>query len=104
MGRNVRSFFAANSESRFERNTQMMERMLLVDDEPTVLSGLERTLHNEFEVTTAPNGEAGLAAMHEQAPFAVVISDMRMPGMNGAQFLTKMKALAPDTVRMLLTG
>jgi response regulator RpfG family c-di-GMP phosphodiesterase len=81
-----------------------MDRILVVDDEPSVLSGFERTLRNEFEVTTASSGEEGLAAMRELSPFAVVISDMRMPGMNGAQFLTKAKALAPDTVRMLLTG
>jgi DNA-binding NtrC family response regulator len=81
-----------------------MPRILFVDDEPAVLAGYERTLRNKFEVTTAPNGEAGLAAIRDQGLFAGVISDMRMPGMNGAQFLARAKALAPDTVRMLLTG
>ena len=48
--------------------------------------------------------ELGLAMIAEKGPFAVVISDMRMPGMNGAQFLAKVRELSPDTVRMLLTG
>ena len=82
----------------------MSAKILFVDDEPSVLSGYERTLHKEFEVTTAGGGELGLQAMREHGPFAVVVSDMRMPGMSGSQFLAKARELAPDTVRMLLTG
>lgn len=82
----------------------MKPRVLLVDDEPSVLSGYERTLRHDFEVETAVSGELGLAAMRERDPYEVVISDMRMPRMSGAQFLAKAKALAPDTVRILLTG
>jgi CheY-like chemotaxis protein len=61
-------------------------------------------LRDRFEIHTADNGEKGLAAAKENGPFAVVISDMRMPGMNGAQFLAQIRKTAPDTVRMLLTG
>lgn len=82
----------------------MAAKILLVDDEPAVLAGYERTLHREFEITTALGGELGLKALQECGPFAVAISDMRMPGMSGAQFLAKARRTTPDTVRMLLTG
>ena len=82
----------------------MAAKILLVDDEPLVLGGYERTLHREFEVDTAVGGELGLQAIRERGPYAVVISDMRMPGMSGAQFLAKARKASPDTVRMLLTG
>jgi response regulator RpfG family c-di-GMP phosphodiesterase len=82
----------------------MKPRILLVDDEPAVLAGYERTLRQEFEVHTAAGGELGLKALREDAPYAVVVSDMRMPVMSGSQFLAQAKMLAPDTVRMLLTG
>jgi response regulator RpfG family c-di-GMP phosphodiesterase len=82
----------------------MPAKILLVDDEPAILAGYERTLHREFEIDTAVGGELGLQAMQRTGPYAVIISDMRMPGMSGAQFLAKARKSAPDTVRMLLTG
>jgi FixJ family two-component response regulator len=82
----------------------MPAKILLVDDEPAVLAGYERTLHREFQVDTAVGGELGLQAILRSGPYAVVISDMRMPGMSGSQFLAKVRKSAPDTVRMLLTG
>ena len=82
----------------------MAAKILLVDDEPLVLGGYERTLHREFAVDTAVGGELGIQAILERGPYAVVISDMRMPGMSGAQFLAKARKASPDTVRMLLTG
>jgi FixJ family two-component response regulator len=82
----------------------MPAKILLVDDEPAVLAGYERTLYRDFEVSTAVGGELGLKAIQSSGPFAVVISDMRMPGMSGAQFLAKTRQSYPETVRMLLTG
>jgi response regulator RpfG family c-di-GMP phosphodiesterase len=82
----------------------MTDRILFVDDEPAVLDGYKRTLHREFEVDTAEGGEMGLASIRDRGPYSVVISDMRMPGMNGAQFLAQVRQRTPDTVRMLLTG
>jgi len=82
----------------------MPAKILLVDDEPAVLAGYERTLYRDFDVSTAVGGELGLKAIQSSGPFAVVISDMRMPGMSGAQFLAKMRQSNPETVRMLLTG
>ena len=80
-------------------------RILYVDDDPSILAAYKRALHRtDFVVQTALGGEEGLAALAENGPFAVVLSDMRMPGMNGIQFLMKVKERAPDTVRMMLTG
>jgi DNA-binding NtrC family response regulator len=82
----------------------LTHQILFVDDDRGVLDGLERVLHGEFEVETALSGTEGLATIHLFGPFAVVISDMRMPGLDGAEFLARVRELSPLTVRMLLTG
>lgn len=82
----------------------MADRVLFVDDEQSILDGYQRLLRKEFNVSVAQGGELGLATIRGNGPFAVVISDMRMPGMNGADFLAKARELSPDSVRMLLTG
>jgi response regulator RpfG family c-di-GMP phosphodiesterase len=82
----------------------MNEKILCVDDDPGILSAYRRQLHPKFEVVTAQGGEEGLEAVDSQGPFAVVVADMRMPGMDGIQFLTHVRERAPDTVRMMLTG
>lgn len=84
------------------RETQ--EKILLVDDDPNLLAGMNRQLRGKYNVTTALGGAEGLQMMAEQGPYSVVISDMRMPEMNGIQFLTRASEIAPDTVRMMLTG
>lgn len=82
----------------------MAEKILFVDDERSVLDGYKRILHRDFAVDTALGGEEGLKAIQEHGPYAVVVSDMQMPGMTGAQFLARVRQTTPDTVRMLLTG
>jgi response regulator RpfG family c-di-GMP phosphodiesterase len=82
----------------------MNAKILLVDDETNILDGLRRLLGKEFSIETATSGEMGLSVLMESGPFAVVVSDMRMPGMNGVQFLTKVRERWPDTVRLMLTG
>ena len=82
----------------------MSERILLVDDEPQVLEGIQRSLHKRVDLQTAGGGIEGLRLIAEEGPFAVVISDMRMPGMSGTQFLTKVREQNPDVVRMILSG
>lgn len=82
----------------------MKERILCVDDEVNVLEGLRLVLGRTFDVVTAVGGTAGVEAISSDGPFVVVLSDMRMPGMNGAEFLAQVRELAPDTTRMLLTG
>ncbi len=79
-------------------------RVLCVDDEPRVLQGLALQLRRGFELTPALSGEEGLEVLRVKGPFPVVLSDMRMPGMDGATFLGRVRELAPDTVRLLLTG
>ncbi|MBG0774848.1 MAG: response regulator [Desulfovibrionaceae bacterium] len=82
----------------------MKLKILLVDDDERLLRSFERVLGRSFDVATAPNGPEGLTAMREKGPFAVVISDFKMPGMSGVDFLVQAKDLAPDTVRIMLTG
>jgi len=82
----------------------MKPRILLVDDDPLLLAGLKRQLRRRFDVAIAAGGAEALSMVAEQAPYAVVVSDYRMPGMNGIDLLARIKSLQPDTVRMMLTG
>jgi CheY-like chemotaxis protein len=79
-------------------------RILFVDDEPHVLDALERQLRKQFEVTTAEGPLQGLQAIEKGGPFAVVVSDLRMPVMDGIQFLAKTKQACPDSIRIVLSG
>ena len=69
-----------------------------------MLAGLKLHLRRHFKVLTAESGQRGLELLKERGPFGVVLSDMRMPGMNGAEFLAEVHRLYPLTTRMLLTG
>ena len=83
-----------------------MKRVMFVDDSPNVLSGLRRMLHkmsDEWEMEFAEDAHTALAKMAEK-PFDAVISDMRMPEVNGAQLLQKVAELYPGTVRFILSG
>jgi FixJ family two-component response regulator len=79
-------------------------RVLFVDDEPQVLDGIRRQLRTRLDIETAVGARAGLEAIGTKGPFAVVVSDMRMPEMDGARFLAKVNEIAPNTVRMVLSG
>ncbi len=79
-------------------------RVLFVDDEPLVLEGLRRSVYKEFAADLAEGSEEGLAKLKRNGPYPVVVSDMRMPGMDGAQFLAAVRSASPDSVRVLLTG
>jgi DNA-binding NtrC family response regulator len=78
-------------------------RILCVDDEPHVLESLRDSLRRRFEVVGTSNGFEGLRLLVAEE-FPVVLSDMRMPRIDGARFLTLAREHAPDTVRLLLTG
>jgi len=82
----------------------MEEAVLFVDDEQHLLEAIARSLRSRFAIHTAASGADGLRVLECSGPFAVVVSDMRMPQMNGVQFLTKVRDLYPDTVRMILSG
>ena len=79
-------------------------KLLLVDDEQNILDGITRHLRATFDVHSTTLPAQGLERLEKEGGFAVVVSDMRMPVMTGAVFLARARAVAPDTVRVLLTG
>lgn len=78
--------------------------VLFVDDDPSVLAGFQRTLRKQFDMRTAASGPEALAVMKQDGPFAVIVADMNMPGMDGLALLQAAKSASPDTVRIMLTG
>ncbi len=79
-------------------------RILCIDDEKNVLEGLTRTLRTLYDVETAIGGTQGIEALRTKGPFVIVMSDLRMPQMNGVQFFQQARKISPDSVRVLLTG
>ncbi len=79
-------------------------RVLLLDDNAQLLAGLSRNLRRLVPVVTANSGDEALTLLKKDRDFSIIISDMRMPGMDGAEFFSEAKLLAPDAVRILLTG
>jgi diguanylate cyclase (GGDEF)-like protein len=79
-------------------------RLLFVDDEMNVLAGYRRILHGKYEFDTAGSAEEALRLVARNGPYAVVIADMQMPGIDGMELLARMKVSHPDTVRMMVTG
>jgi CheY-like chemotaxis protein len=79
-------------------------RVLCVDDEFSVLKGLERVLNTQFDVTGVANGADALVALQYAGPFAVVMSDFRLIETDGIRLLARVAQIAPTTVRLLLTG
>jgi serine phosphatase RsbU (regulator of sigma subunit) len=82
----------------------MKDKVLLVDDDAMILAGLKRHLRNQFRIETALSGEEGLKRIKENGPYAVIVSDFSMPGMNGIEFLCRVKKTDPDSTRIMLTG
>ena len=80
--------------------------LLLVDDEESITKSLQRTFRKEgYKIHTASSGQEGLDRLKEVGkPFSLIISDQRMPGMSGAEFLEKAKKIFPNAMRILLTG
>ena len=78
--------------------------VLLVDDEENILSALKRLLRRDgYRILTAGGGAQGLELLASE-PVDVIISDQRMPQMTGVEFLRQVKALYPETVRLVLSG
>ena len=82
----------------------MTEKILFVDDEPNVLAALQRQLRGRYGVETATGGAEALLALDGRGPYAVVVSDMRMPGVDGVRVLAHARQRHPDASRVLLTG
>ena len=82
----------------------MSMRVLCVDDDEDLLSACRRVLQSRFEVDVATTGAAALELLPAAPPYSVVLSDMRMPGLDGIQFLARFSEAAPLTTRIMLTG
>jgi CheY-like chemotaxis protein len=79
-------------------------KLLCVDDEESILRGFQLNLRKNFDLHLASDGQEGLEVFKREGGFAVVLSDMRMPRMNGAEMLSAIKAIDPEVVTVLLTG
>ncbi|MBZ0157353.1 MAG: response regulator [Alphaproteobacteria bacterium] len=80
-------------------------KILCVDDDGNVLKSIRRLfLDDDYTILTAPSGEEGLRVLRDEMPVPLVISDYRMPGMNGVEFLKEVCREWPDTVRVVLSG
>ena len=88
----------------FVKHTERERTLLLVDDEPNILNALKRLLrHDGYHIVTATSAAEGLQRLAER-PIDVIVSDQRMPGMTGVEFLHRARALYPSTVRLVLSG
>ncbi|TWJ19455.1 HD domain-containing phosphohydrolase [Geobacter argillaceus] len=82
-----------------------LDKVLFVDDEESILRSLNRLfMDEEFLVLTANSGEKGLTVLRETGGVGVIVSDQRMPGMSGVEFLSRSRERAPDALRIVLTG
>ena len=79
-------------------------KILFVDDDPEILATLKRTFRRKYLTETALGPLRGLEVAAEHGPYAVVVADLRMPGLDGLEFFTQLKKLSPETVRIMLTG
>jgi len=82
----------------------MTQKILFVDDEENILLAYARSLRKRFQMDTALGGKEALYRLNNEGPYAVLITDMRMPGMDGVQLLEEVRKRSPETVRLMLTG
>lgn len=82
----------------------MMEKILFVDDDAIALEGLKLATGGMFDATYALGPEQALEIVDKQGPFAVIVSDLKMPGINGVQFFSRVRQSHPETIRIMLTG
>ena len=86
------------------KDSTMEAKVLFVDDEENAVNGYRRNLRKEFDIDIATSGAEALEALWNKGPYAVIVSDMQMPNMNGVELLSKSMKVAPNTVRVMLTG
>lgn len=82
----------------------MTQRILFVDDDPNLLASFQRSYRKILDFDTALGGTEALSYISSKGPYAVVVSDMRMPGMDGIELLEQFRLQSPDTIRVMLTG
>ncbi len=82
----------------------MSNTVMLIDDEPHILAAYQRRLGKQFDIVTADSPKKALELIESHGPFAVVVSDLRMPGMDGVTLLKTIRDMSPETARIMLTG
>ncbi len=82
----------------------MDEKILMVDDNENALKAFQRALRKDFKLEVAKSAGEAIQKVKLDGPFAVVISDMKMPGANGVEFLALVKSISPNSSRIMLTG
>ncbi len=80
------------------------EKVLYVDDDPDILAAYQRMFRKQFHIETEQVAERALTTLESQGPYAVIVADMRMPGMDGLEFLAHARKATPQSVRIMLTG
>ena len=85
-------------------SSSISQKILFVDDEVLLMEGIKRQLRKNFDITVAEGGDAALMVLAQEGPFAVVISDYNMPGMDGIIFLNEVYLRSPQTILVMLTG
>ncbi len=83
---------------------QSKRKILFVDDDPETLAAYGRVLRRKYDLDLAQGPIRGLEAVAANGPYAVVVSDLRMPGIDGVEFFSRLRKACPDTVRIMLTG
>ncbi len=81
-----------------------MNRILLVDDEKNILEAYKRNLNDEFDLTIADSGMSAIELIKNSDAFHVIVSDYKMPKMNGVELLEKVRGISPETIQIMLTG
>jgi putative two-component system response regulator len=84
--------------------TEAVDRVLFVDDDRSLLDAMARRFHGRYAVHIADSAETGTQRIRQGEPFAIIVSDLCMPGEDGISFLSKASDLSPDSVRIMLTG
>lgn len=102
VGSEVTSNNAIEESMKSEEETQCLS-LLLLDDEQDILNALKRLLRKEYDIITFTDGHEALEYLAKN-PADIIMSDMRMPNMDGAEFLTKSRNICPNAIRLLLTG
>lgn len=87
-----------------ESGSRASEKILIVDDERSIISAIQRAFHRKLDIHVANSADQGILQITQNGPFAIVVSDYQMPGVDGVAFLAKVSQISPDTVRMMLTG
>ena len=82
----------------------MGHKLLFVDDDRSLLNGIERLLGFDYDLDLVESGQEGIAAIRDRGPYSVIFTDMRMPQMDGLQFLSEAKPATPNSVFVMLTG